>query len=116
MAAKPEAPITLGTTTRPAPLLALVDVLVAALLDLTTDVDSFAVVAVKPVDDPLGTGVDDPVEDAAGLPLICAATEALKVPVMPVRLFPSEVRTRRSQNLKRTQTWPRTLRRRHWLG
>lgn len=94
--------------------------LVAALLDLTTDVDSFAVVAVKPVDDPLGAGVDDPVddpvEDGAELPLICAATEALKVPVMPVRLFPSEVRTRRSQNLKRTQTWPRTLRRRHWLG
>jgi len=85
MAAKPEAPTILGTTMRPAPLLALVVVLIAALLDLTTDVDNFAVVAVKPVDDPLGTGVDDPVVAGAELPLICAATEALKVPVMPVR-------------------------------
>ena len=90
MAATPEAPITLGTTMRPAPFFALEEpLLVGELLDLIVDVDSFDVVTVAPVDDPLGTCVDDPaVEDAPGTPLICAATVALKVPVMPVRLFP----------------------------
>jgi hypothetical protein len=85
MAATPEAPTTLGTTMRPAPLLAaLVDVLLGELLDLTVDADSdgFDVVTVEPAD-PLVTGVDDPaVEDT--IPLISAETVALKVPVMPV--------------------------------
>jgi len=87
MAATPEAPTTLGTTMRPAPFFALVEVLLGELLDLIVDVDSFDVVTVEPVDDPLGTGVDDPaVEDAPEIPLISAATVALKVPVMPVRV------------------------------
>jgi len=70
----------------PAPLLdldELLEVPLGELLDLTVDVDSFAVVT---VDDPLDTGVDNAaVEDAATVPLISAATVALKVPVMPVR-------------------------------
>jgi len=72
---------------RPAPLLAALVVLLGVLLDLT-DVDSFDVVN---VDDPVVAGVDDPVDDPdpevedGRVPLICAATVALKVPVMPVR-------------------------------
>src|SRR5258708_5846372 len=84
MATTAEAPTTLGTAMRPAPLLALVEVLLGALLDLAVDVDSFDEVIVELVDDPLG--VDDPVVEE--VPFICATTEALKLPVMPVRLFP----------------------------
>lgn len=84
MAATAEAPTTPGTTMRPAPLLALVEVLLGALLDLTVDVDSFDEVIVELVD-PLDTGVDDPVVEE--VPFICATTEALKLPVMAVRLF-----------------------------
>lgn len=90
MAATPEAPTTPGTTIRPAPL--LVEVLLGELLGLTevVVVSSFEdVLRVKPVDDPLGPGVEEPpgVVD----PLISASTVELKVPVMPVRLFPSQL-------------------------
>lgn len=88
MAAMPEAPTTPGTTIRPAPL--LVDVLLGELLDLTVVVvgglEDAVLGEVKPVDDPLGPGVEEP--PGAADPLISAATVALKVPVMPVRLFP----------------------------
>jgi hypothetical protein len=69
---------------RPAPFFELLEVLlVGELLDLTVDVDSFDVVD---VDDPLVTGVDDPAVEDGEVPLISAATVALKVPVMPVRV------------------------------
>jgi len=89
MAATPEAPITLGTTMRPAPLLeleALVEVPLGELLDWTiVDVVSgFDVLGdVKPVDNPLA-GVEEPPGET--VPLISAATVALKVPVIPVRV------------------------------
>jgi hypothetical protein len=68
---------------RPAPFFALVEVLLGELLALIVDVDTFDVVTVEP----LGTGVDDPaVVGAPEIPLISAATVALKVPVMPVRV------------------------------
>jgi hypothetical protein len=87
MAPTPEAPITLGTTMRPAPLLeALVEVVLGELLDLTVVVVSgFDVLGDgKPVDDPL-EGVEEP--PVVTVPLISAATVALNVPVIPVRLF-----------------------------
>ena len=105
MAATPEAPTTLDTTMRPAPLLAFA-VLLGVPLDLAVDDDGFDVVAVKPVDDPLVTGVDDPTVEAPVVPLICAATEALKTPVMAVRLFP-RVRCERG-GIKSTEN-PRKL-------
>jgi hypothetical protein len=82
MAATPEAPITLGTTMRPAPLL---EELLGELLDLTLVVDGgFDVLEdVKPVDDPL-EGVEEP--PGVTVPLISAATVELKVPVIPVRV------------------------------
>jgi len=86
MAATPEAPTTLGTTMRPAPLL-LFEVLLGELLDLTdvVVVRGFEDVLgdVKPVDNPLDAGVEAP--PGVVVPLISAATVALKVPVMPVR-------------------------------
>ncbi len=70
MAATPEAPTTLGTTMRPAPLLA-VEVLLGVLPDLEDDPDGFEVVVDEVVvDDPLGPGVEDP--PGAVVPLICA--------------------------------------------
>jgi len=86
MAATPEAPITLGTTMRPAPLLeVLVEVGLGELLDLTVVVVSgFEVLGdVKPVDDPL-VGVEELPGET--VPLISAATVELKVPVIPVRV------------------------------
>jgi hypothetical protein len=86
MAPTPEAPITLGTTMRPAPLLeALVEVVLGELLDLTVVVVSgFDVLGDgKPVDDPL-EGVEEP--PVVTVPLISAATVALNVPVIPVRV------------------------------
>lgn len=89
MAATPEAPITLGTTIRPAPLLeALTELLLGELLDLTlvpVVVSGFDVLADgKPVDDPLG--VEEP--PGVTVPLISAATVELNWPVIPDNLFP----------------------------
>jgi len=86
MAATPDAPITLGMIMRPAPLLeALVEVVLGELLDLTVVVvRGFDVLEDgKPVDDPLA-GVEEP--PVVTVPLISAATVALKVPVIPVRV------------------------------
>lgn len=86
MAATPEAPITLGTTMRPAAL--LLALVVGELLDLTlvVVVNGFDVVRD-------GKPVDDPLEEVEGLPvvtvpLISAATVELNWPVIPVKLSP----------------------------
>ena len=86
-AATPVAPRTPGTTIRPAPLLAFVELLARALaLDWTADVVTRGVLgAAVPLllaAEVVGAAV--PTDDA---PLINAVTLLLNVPFMPVRLY-----------------------------
>lgn len=108
IAATPVAPRTRGTTMWPAPLfLELLDELVAAAaLALTVDpagADVAAACVLAP--DPLlaaGVAAAAP-DDGASEPLISAWTVALKVPVMPVRLFKplrEEPESRRGYNIR----------------